>query len=68
MVLPLTLITRIYGMNFGRVPELRVPWGCFVTLGAMTGLAVVILLDFWRIELAPRRGGPGLAAPSGGRG
>ena len=45
VVLPLTLIAGIYGMNFEHMPELRVPWGGYLTLGAMAGLAVVMLLS-----------------------
>jgi magnesium transporter len=45
ILLPLTLITGIYGMNFEHMPELKSPHGYFVTLGvlATTGLGLWLL-------------------------
>jgi magnesium transporter len=36
---PLTFIAGIYGMNFENMPELRMPFGYFYTLGAMLVIA-----------------------------
>jgi magnesium transporter len=49
IILPLTLITGIYGMNFDRMPELRWKSAYFVILGLMGGLAVGLLLLFYRM-------------------
>lgn len=35
IILPLTLLTGIYGMNFANMPELSQPWGYFAVLGVM---------------------------------
>jgi magnesium transporter len=48
IVLPLSLIAGIYGMNFEYMPELRSPYGYFATLGSMLLLAVLLLVYFWR--------------------
>ena len=48
IVLPLSLIAGIYGMNFENMPELRSPHGYFATLGVMMLVAVVLLVYFWR--------------------
>jgi len=62
ILLPLTLITGIYGMNFQHMPELRHPFGYFVVLGAMVLLAVSLFLVFLR------RGWVGTGrSPRGGR-
>lgn len=42
--LPLTLITGIFGMNFEYMPQLKLHFGYYVTLAAMLGLAVALLL------------------------
>lgn len=41
--IPLTFIAGIYGMNFKYMPELELTWGYPAVLGAMTGLAIVML-------------------------
>jgi len=48
IILPLSLIAGIYGMNFENMPELKTRWGYFMTLGAMVMLTVVLLYYFWR--------------------
>lgn len=47
MMLPLTVITGIYGMNFENMPELKTRTGYFVILGVMVLVAVSMLLYFW---------------------
>ena len=48
IILPLTLIAGIYGMNFENMPELHSQYGYFVTLGVMALLTLVLLIYFWR--------------------
>lgn len=48
IILPLSLIAGIYGMNFENMPELKTRYGYFATLGAMFLVAVVLLFYFWR--------------------
>jgi magnesium transporter len=48
IILPLTLIAGIYGMNFEYMPELKTRWGYFATLGSMLLLTVGLLIYFWR--------------------
>ncbi|MBU1864104.1 MAG: magnesium/cobalt transporter CorA [Candidatus Omnitrophica bacterium] len=43
IMLPLTLITGIYGMNFEFMPELHTPWGYFAVLGAMVAIAIALI-------------------------
>lgn len=43
--LPLNFIAGIYGMNFEYMPELKQPYGYFVTLGFM--VLVVISITYW---------------------
>lgn len=38
IVLPLTLISGIYGMNFDIMPELRSPYGYYFALGLMAAV------------------------------
>ena len=59
VVLPLTLIAGVYGMNFEHMPELQMRWGYFATLGGMALLGVVMLFSFWRIGWLRGGGGPG---------
>ena len=49
VLLPLTLITGIYGMNFEFMPELRHPRGYQLVLGFMALLAVGLFLGFRRL-------------------
>ncbi|MBX3299368.1 MAG: magnesium/cobalt transporter CorA [Acidobacteria bacterium] len=48
IILPLSLIAGIYGMNFENMPELKSAYGYFLTLGGMLALAVGLLVYFWR--------------------
>lgn len=48
IILPLTLIAGIYGMNFEYMPELKSPIGYFMTLGAMGLITILLLVYFWR--------------------
>lgn len=49
IVLPLTLVTGIYGMNFDHMPELKSRPGYFVVLGAMGAIAIALLLLFRKL-------------------
>jgi magnesium transporter len=60
IILPLTLISGIYGMNFDYMPELRTAHGYFFVLGAMVSLAAALLLVFWRIGWFGRPSRPGV--------
>jgi magnesium transporter len=46
--MPLTFIVGVYGMNFKYMPELEWRYGYFITLLAMLGIGVVMLLYFKR--------------------
>jgi magnesium transporter len=48
IILPLSLIAGIYGMNFENMPELHSQNGYYLTIAAMGVLAVVLLVYFWR--------------------
>jgi len=48
VVLPLSLIAGVYGMNFDNMPELHSPWGYFGVLGLMGALAISMILWFRR--------------------
>lgn len=48
IMLPLSLIAGIYGMNFEYMPELKRPYGYFLTLGLMAVVAAGLLYYFWR--------------------
>ncbi len=48
IILPLSLIAGIYGMNFEFMPELHTHYGYFVVLGIMAGLAGTMLYLFRR--------------------
>lgn len=48
IMLPLTLIAGIYGMNFENMPELKTQNGYFLTLGIMFIVALILLFYFWR--------------------
>ncbi len=47
IMLPLTFIVGIYGMNFDNMPELHSRYGYFVTLAVMATVASGMLLFFW---------------------
>lgn len=48
IILPLSLLAGIYGMNFEHMPELKSPNGYYATLGAMGLITIVLLVYFWR--------------------
>lgn len=48
IVLPLTFIAGVYGMNFENMPELRWRYGYFVVLGVMLTITVGMLAYFRR--------------------
>jgi magnesium transporter len=48
IMLPLSLIAGIYGMNFEFMPELKSPYGYFATLMLMGMVALGLLYYFWR--------------------
>ena len=50
VILPLTLITGIYGMNFEHMPELKSELGYPLVLGGMALLAVVLVGSFWKLD------------------
>jgi len=48
IILPLSLIAGIYGMNFENIPELRTRYGYFAVLGLMGFLTLALLIYFKR--------------------
>jgi magnesium transporter len=48
VMLPITFIAGVYGMNFQHMPELSSPWGYPAALSLMAAIVVVALLWFWR--------------------
>lgn len=48
IILPLSLIAGIYGMNFDNMPELHTRNGYFITMAVMAGIVVLLLFYFWR--------------------
>lgn len=56
IILPLSLIAGIYGMNFENMPELKSRNGYFLTLAAMAVLTVLLLFYFWRRGWILQRG------------
>ena len=69
ILLPLTLLAGIYGMNFTNIPELEWRWGYFGLLGVMASVAVAQWIYFARrgfvgrfpIKRIPTTVGKGLA-------
>ena len=47
IMLPLSVIAGIYGMNFEYMPELRMKYDYFVTLGVMFLVSILLILYFW---------------------
>lgn len=48
IVLPLSLVAGIYGMNFVNMPELDRPWGYFAVLGTMLAMGLGLWIYFSR--------------------
>jgi len=48
VMLPLTVIAGIYGMNFDHMPELKWLYGYPFALGLMAATTIVLLFFFWR--------------------
>ena len=48
VMLPLTFIAGVYGMNFDKMPELHWRYGYLVAWGIMLVVASVMLVFFWR--------------------
>jgi magnesium transporter len=48
IMLPLSLIAGIYGMNFENMPELHTKYGYYFALGLMLVVGIGLLLYFWR--------------------
>ncbi|MCB1877127.1 MAG: hypothetical protein KDH88_14220 [Chromatiales bacterium] len=49
VMLPLSLVAGIYGMNFVDIPGLATTYGFYVTLGAMGAITTVLMLLFYRL-------------------
>lgn len=48
IILPLSLLAGIYGMNFRHMPELESAYGYYLTLSAMIFITASLLFYFWR--------------------
>ena len=48
IILPLSLIAGIYGMNFENMPELKTRNGYFLVLALMAVVTIILLFFFWR--------------------
>jgi len=48
IILPLSLIAGIYGMNFENMPELKTQFGYYTTLVVMALVTIILLMYFWR--------------------
>jgi magnesium transporter len=46
IMLPLTLISGIFGMNFGRMPLIAAPWGFWAAMGLMLAVGVAMYFFF----------------------
>ena len=55
ILLPLTLVSGIYGMNFEHMPELKHPLGYWIVLGFMASLGTLLFLGFRRAGFIGRR-------------
>jgi magnesium transporter len=47
-MLPLTLLSGIYGMNFANLPLLHWQYGYFIALGLMVFIFIALIAYFWR--------------------
>jgi magnesium transporter len=57
IMLPLTFIAGVYGMNFDYMPELHYRYGYFAVWGVMIMVAAFMLLVFWKRGWIGRRSG-----------
>ena len=48
VMLPLTFIVGVYGMNFEYMPEIKKPYAYFIVWGVMILIAGTMLIYFWR--------------------
>lgn len=48
LFMPATLIAGIFGMNFNEMPWIREPHGFWWAMAVMAGIALLMLLIFWR--------------------
>jgi len=55
VLMPLTLLSGIYGMNFEHMPGLKNPWGFPLLLGAMVATAFLVIGFFRRKGLVNQR-------------
>lgn len=55
IMLPLTFIAGVYGMNFDNMPELHSRYGYYATWGLMIVVAFLMLFFFWRRGWIGRR-------------
>jgi magnesium transporter len=55
IMLPLTLIVGVYGMNFDYMPGVAVHWGFWALMAAMGALAGGLLVVFRRLGWIGRR-------------
>lgn len=46
--IPVTFIAGVYGMNFDYMPELRTPYGYFITCGVMLAIIIGLVIYFKR--------------------
>jgi magnesium transporter len=51
MFMPAALVTGIFGMNFRSMPLLDSPDGFWLALSTMAGVALLMLVLFWRRHL-----------------
>ncbi len=55
VLLPMTVVTGIYGMNFRHMPELEARHGYYLVLGLLVAMALGLLLLFRRLGWLARR-------------
>ena len=54
--LPLNLIASVFGMNFEFIPLIHHTWGFWWAMASMLGVAVTLVLVFWRKRYLARSG------------
>jgi magnesium transporter len=68
LMLPITFIAGVYGMNFKYMPELDAVWGYPAALGTMGAVVVLCLFWFWRKGWIGHRDIPDALDPRDGGG